>query len=146
MDTWGDDERTNTAIEHLRLMAAKIGADGMVVPRHRYTRSLERVTGFLETLVWAPRYQRFSLEHRMEDGRTVVTATIEVESQDGASWTQKGIVSSGEGFYSWDAMAVCRALLNYTDDDDEPMTPDQVLAMFERQRAEYMAKRKVNDG
>jgi hypothetical protein len=43
-------------------------------------------------------------------------------------------------------MAICRALLNYADDDGEPMTPDAVLAMLEQQRAEYLAKHEAARG
>jgi hypothetical protein len=75
-DTWGDDERTNIAIEHLHLMSAKTDKDGRVVPRHRYTRREEHLIGFLGTLAWAPRYQRFCLTQDRQGAQTTVTAEI----------------------------------------------------------------------
>lgn len=134
-DTWQDDVRTNTAIELLYGRAAKTDVDGRVVPRHRYTRQSERVFRLVGMMIYAPRYQSFTLTQDRRSEKTTTTARIEVEMEDGTSWLQEGVVSSDEGFYDGDAMAISRAVLQYTDDDDEPMTPDQVPAMLERRRA-----------
>lgn len=140
-DIWREDARTDRAIELLNLLGAKTDADGNVVPRHRYSRNFERVANHLRDLAWnSDREDVRIVQERDPDTRTsTVTVTVRVVVK-GEEWEQQGVVTSDEGAFDWPALAACRALLHYTHDDGTPMTPDEVIAMLENNRAEFMAR------
>ena len=136
-DVWGEDARTDRAIEHFHVFAAKTDADGRVVARHRYSRSFERVAHFLMGITWGSQSETVTIETC--GGQT--TVHISVVDRDGREWEQEGTAGREDGAYSWHALAACRALLNYVGDDGETMPPDAVVAMLEKQRADALAGR-----
>lgn len=136
-DVWGDDARTDRAIEHFKLFAAKTDADGRVVARCRYSRNFGRVAEHLTHIRWDSRSEIVTIERTA--GR--VTVAISVVERDGSEWEQEGTAGRDDEAYCWYALAACRALLNFVDDDGEPMTPEAVLDMLERERAHMLAAR-----
>jgi hypothetical protein len=142
MDVWGEDDRTDRAIELLRWLAAKTNAEGRVVARHRYSRSFRHVAPFLVDIQdWRARSEvvRISTVRDPDSTRATVTVEIDVQGPDGRGWSQTGVVTSDEASYDWHALAACRALLSYVDHDDQPMTPDAVFALLEAERASMLA-------
>jgi hypothetical protein len=136
VDIWGQDDRTDRAIELLtRGQAAKRDADGRIVPRHRYSRHFSHVAGFLIDQAWGSLSETVTMSKRRDESsrRTTVTVTIEVRMPDGTSWVQEGVTTSGEDSFDWYGLAACRALLHYVDDGGEPMAPDAVIEMLEDQ-------------
>lgn len=127
-DTWREDARTDRAIELLKMGAAKTDACGRVVPGKRYSRSVRHVA---YELMWDidPWGKRSVTLSREEDGGRW-GMVCEIEGQTG--WEQWGEAWSDEDAFSHSALAICRALLAFSHDDGEPMTPDEVIAMLER--------------
>lgn len=127
---WDEGAVTDRAIELLNICAAKTDADGNVVPRHRYSRCFKHVATHLKDLEWAPQSETVTIALT----RGAVTVSIVVTNKDGSYWEQEGTAGISDGAYDWYALATCRALLNYTTDDGETMTEEQVIAMLEGQR------------
>lgn len=145
---WGEDARTDRAIELLQLCAAKTNKVGEVVPRHRYSRSL-RAAAYAAMWNLDPYgHSAFSLRREQRGARWVMVCTI--EGPDGYGWTQTGECGSDEAVYDSSALAICRALLHYTEDEDaEPMSEAAVIAMLEENRAralEHVARQREDAG
>jgi hypothetical protein len=145
-DIWREDARTDRAVELTMFGRAKTDADGEVVARHRYSRKSEYILPELLDLSWDSQSETVTItsaRHHGEKPHATVTVTVEVVEKDGTIWEQEGTVSSDEDAYSWHALAACRALLNYSRDDGEPMTPDETIAMLEERRRQWRAALQV---
>lgn len=139
-DIWREDARTDRAIELTMLGGAKTDVQGEVVARHRYSREPEYVLPELLDLSWGSQSETVTITMQRDPDKkrpTTVTVTVEVVEKDGTIWEQEGTASSDEGAFSWHALATCRALLNYSRDDGEPMSPDETIAMLEDRRRQW---------
>jgi hypothetical protein len=143
-DGWAADRRTDLAIELMhRVGGAKTTADGTVVPRHRYSRGYGLGDVLLAVIEDSRPGLDVTIRHeRLGSGRRF-TVELSCPLEDGEFWEQRGAcVYPTEDTYSPAALAVCRALLQYVDDDGETMTTDEVLTMLEQQRAEVLEHRR----
>jgi hypothetical protein len=120
----------------LKLCGAKTDVSGNVVPRYRYSRHLRHV---IYEAVWDidPMNKR-SVTLRREGDRGRWGMVCEIEGARG-DWAVRGEAWSDEGVDDCAALAVCRALLSFGDDDGDVMSPDAVVALLERQREGALA-------
>jgi hypothetical protein len=132
-DIWREDARTDRAVELTMLGRAKTDADGEVVARHRYSRSLKHA--IVEATWNIDPWGKRSFTLRREDRGGIWVMICEIEGQQ--DWEQYGECRSDEDAYDHSALAICRALLDFGAEDDKTMTPDQVIAMLEEQRRRW---------
>jgi hypothetical protein len=142
-DVWRADRRTDQAIELMHHVGrAKTTADGTVAPRHRYSRGYGLGDVLLEIIEDSGPGLGVTIRHeRLGSGRRF-TVELSGPLADGGYWEQRGECKfPTEDADAPAALAVCRALLQYVDDDGQTMTTDEVLAMLEQQRAEVLERR-----
>ncbi len=94
---------------------AKRSPDGTIIPRHRWTRSLEKALALLSHSIYVIGFESVSLiQTRRADGESEFSCRI-----DGRDWYQEATVVGVLSHYSPMAVAICRAVIQIRDDTED---------------------------